>query len=123
MSYEIERLHIEQLILSCFINQLRTNELDQLEFREYRLPFELFKANRTNALCAKAILNLQEQDRPIDDLLILCYIEKHEPINETEWLELVSNLWSTFDTMILYLDQLRELDKEEIKINRLKAIR
>lgn len=123
MDYTIERLHIEQLILSCFINQLKTNELDQMELREYKLPYKLFKANRTNLLTAKAIFNLQEESKPIDDLLILCYIEKHTSINEVEWLELNSTLWATFDTMITYLDYLKELDQEEIKEKRLKAIR
>lgn len=122
-NYKIERLHIEQLVLSCFINQLRNTELDQMEFREYKLPFKLFKANKTNQLTAKAIFNLQEQNKPIDDLTILCYIEKHIKINEVEWLELVSNLWCTFDTMIVYLEELKEIDEKEELRNKLKAIR
>lgn len=112
MNYNIEKIHVEQFILSCFINQNRTNELDQIEYRDFVLPYELFNANITNKLCAKAIYNLQKENKPIDDLLILCYIEKHIEINQDEWLELVGNLWSTFDTMILYLERLKVLDKE-----------
>lgn len=119
----ILRLHIEQLILSCFLNQTRTNELDQMEFREYKLPFELFKANKTHKLCAKAIYNLQEENKPVDDLIVLDYIEKHMSINQDEWLDIVSNLWCTFDTMISYMNMLKELDEEEIKKEKLKAIR
>ena len=121
-NYSIQRLHIEQLILSCFLNQIRTNELDQLEFREYKLPFELFKANKTNKLCAKAIFNLQEEKKPIDDLTVLCYIQKHMEVNQEEWLELVSNLWSTYDTMLLYLDMLKDLDEEEVKMKILESL-
>lgn len=122
MNYQIERLHIEQYILSCFINQNRCNELDQLEYREFELPYNLFKANITNKLCAKAIYNIQKEQGPIDDQTILCYIEKHIEINQVEWLELVGNLWSTYDTMITYLNRLKKIDKEESKMMKLDEI-
>lgn len=120
--YKIERLHIEQLILSCFINQTKTNEIDQMEFREYKLPFKLFKANKTNQLTAKAIYNMQNENEPIDDLTVLCYIQKHIQINELEWLELISILWCTFDTMNLYLKRLKVLDDEEKKLKILEGL-
>lgn len=123
MESKIERLHIEQMILSCMINQHLNNELDQLEFREYKLPFELFKANKSNQLCAKAIFNMQEENKPVDDMTILSYIEKFTSINQIEWLELISSTWTTYDTMIIYINHLLEIDKEENKAKRLKAIR
>lgn len=123
MSYKIERIHIEQLILSCFLNQARTNEIDQMEFREYRLPFEIFKANKTIKMTAKAIFNLQEKNIPVDDVTVLAYIEDRAKIDVQEYLEIFAYHWTTFDTMISYLDRLKSIDEDEEKIKKLKAMK
>lgn len=114
-TYKVERLHIEQLILSCFLNQHRTNEIDQMEFREYKLPFELFKASRTTKMISKAIYNFQLENKAVDEVLILEYIKEKTNINELEVLEILSSTWCTYDTMITYIDMLKEIDKNEIK--------
>ncbi len=111
----IQRVHIEQLILSSFINQLRTNEIDQIEFQDMRIPFKLFKANKTHQLVAKAIFNLQEESKMIDDVNILAYIERFTTVNENEFLDASCCLWTTFDTMMGYLKMLEEIDREEEK--------
>lgn len=117
------RLHIEELILSCYLNQNRTNELDQMEFKDYKIPFELFKANKTNKLCAKAILNLQEENKPIDDVIVLEYVQSRTKIIESEWLNLLSKDWCTFDTFLQYVKMLKDIDNEEKISNKLKAMR
>lgn len=114
-NFNIERLHIEQLILSCFLNQHRTTELDEMEFREYKLPFELFKASRTTKMISKAIYNFQLENKPVDEVLILEYIKKQTHINEIEVLDILSCTWCTFDTMISYIEMLKEIDKNEKK--------
>lgn len=122
INYDVKRIHIEQTILSSFLNQDKTNEMDQMEFRDMKLPFELFKSSITSKLIAKAIYNLQEDNKPIDDLLVLSYITKHTSINSSEYLQFSCATWVTFDTMNLYLNQLREIDKEEELQNILKGI-
>lgn len=118
----VQRIHIEQLILSCFLNQNRSLPLDELEFKDIKLPFELFKASRTTKMIAKAIYNLQVENKPIDDLTVLCYIEKHAQINKQEFLEISCRLWVSFDTMNNYLKELRLIDKEEEKERILRGL-
>lgn len=118
----ILRIHIERQILSSFINQQYTHILDEIEFKDMRLPFELFLSNRAIKMTAKAIYNLQEEKKPIDDLNVLCYIEKHASINEVEWLEIIAKNPLTFDTMNLYMNQLREMHEEQIKNEILESI-
>jgi len=74
INYNIQREHIEGLILSCFLNQHRTLEMDKMEFEAYKLPFELFKANNTHKMISKAIYNLQCEKLPVDDVNVHAYI-------------------------------------------------
>lgn len=121
-NYNIQRLHIEQLILSCFINQNRTLPMDEMEFKDIKIPFELFRANRTTKMIAKAIYNLQEEDKPVDDVNVITYIQKHTTLNEQEFLEINCMTWVGFDTMNLYLKQLKDLDDEEKKNEILRVL-
>lgn len=123
MNHEIKRLHIESLILSCFINQNRTQDLDKIEFEVYKIPFELFKASMTSKMIAKAIRILQDESKPIDDVLILDFIQsKTNKLDVSAYLEIMSYTWCSFDTMISYLNQLKEIDKEEEKRKRLNEL-
>ena len=123
INYQIKREHIEGLILSCFLNQHRTLELDKMEFEAYKLPFELFKANNTHKMIAKAIYNLQIEKRPVDEILIHDYISKRAKLNEDEYLQTCSYTWCSFETMEHYLKELELLDREDEKMKLLKGLR
>lgn len=112
-NYNIQRLHIEQLILSTLINAHLSHPMDEIEFEQYKIPFKLFKANRTHTLIAKAIHNLREENKNVDDVNVLCCIQKHTALNEQEYLEVSSYTWTTFDMMLKWVKQLTEIDKEE----------
>ena len=123
INYNIQREHIEGLILSCFLNQHRTLEMDKMEFESYKLPFELFKANNTHRLIAKAIYNLQCENIPVDDIIVHTYITKRAKLNEDEYLQTSCYTWCSFETMLAYLKQLQELEKEDERINLLKGLK
>lgn len=114
------RLEIEQLILITLLSQDKTNELDKMELEDYKLDFNLFKSNKTHKLVSKAIHNLQEQNIPISDITVEKYIKDHTRLNSEEFLDLYSKLWVTFDTMTKYVDHLKVIDDEEMKLNLLK---
>jgi hypothetical protein len=98
------------------------NELDKLEYEDYTLPYELFKANRTHKLIAKAIFNLKEQKVPVSDLTVHNYIEEITEINQSEFIDLISKTCVTFDTALKYIEHLRDIDKKESKLNKLKGM-
>jgi hypothetical protein len=123
INYNIKREHIEGLILSCFLNQHRTLELDKMEFEQYKLPFELFKANNTHKMIAKAIYNLQNENKVVDEVLIHDYITSKAKLNEEEYLQVHSYTWCSFDTMLSYLKMLEDLDKEEKRMELLRGLR
>jgi hypothetical protein len=123
INYNIKREHIEGLILSCFLNQHRTLELDKMEFEAYKLPFELFKANNTHRMIAKAIYNLQNENKVVDEVLIHDYITSKTKLNEEEYLQVHTYTWCSFDTMLSYLKMLEDLDKEEKRMELLKGLR
>jgi len=123
INYNIKREHIEGLILSCFLNQHRTLELDKMEFEAYKLPFELFKANNTHRMIAKAIYNLQNENKVVDEVLIHEYITSKTKLNEEEYLQVHTYTWCSFDTMLSYLKMLEDLDKEEKRMELLKGLR
>lgn len=121
INYTIQRNHIEGLILSCLLNQHRTLDLDKIEFEAYKLPFELFKANYTHRMVAKAIYNLQCEGMPVDDVIIHDYISKKTKLNEEEYLQLHCYTWCSYETMLAYVKMLKDLDEEESRLNLLKA--
>lgn len=121
INYKIERLHIEQLILVTYLNQNKGHLLDELELKDAKIPYELFKANKTTKMIAKAIHNLQVENKPIDEDIVLAYIEKFTEINTNEWIDLNCKLWVTFDTMSLYIKQLKNIDNEENKLKLLEG--
>ena len=121
INYTIQRTHIEGLILSCLLNQHRTLEMDKMEFESYKLPFELFKANYTHRMVAKAIYNLQCEGIPVDDVIVHDYISKKTKLNEEEYLQLHCYTWCSYETMLAYVKMLKDLDEEESRLNLLKA--
>ena len=123
INYNIKREHIEGLILSCFLNQHRTLELDKIEFEAYKLPFQLFKANNTHRMIAKAIYNLQNENKVVDEVLIHDYITSKAKLNEEEYLQVHSYTWCSFETMLSYLKILEDLDKEEKRMELLRGLR
>ena len=121
INYTIQRNHIEGLILSCLLNQHRTLEMDKMEFESYKLPFELFKANYTHRMVAKAIYNLQCEGIPVDDVIVHDYISRKTKLNEEEYLQLHCYTWCSYETMLAYVKMLKDLDEEESRLNLLKA--
>ena len=122
-NYAITRNHIEGLILSCFLNQHRTLELDKMEYKSYKLPFELFKANYTHRIVAKAIYNLQLEKKPVDENIVHDYLTKRVKFDEMEYLALHSYTWVSFETMLMYLRELENINREDEKIELLKGLR
>lgn len=116
------RLEIEQLILSSFLFQDIMSELDKIEFEDYILPYELFKANRTHKLISKAIFNLKEKKVPVSDLTVLNYIEENTEINNMEFLNVISKSCVTFDTTMKYIEHLKDIDEKENKKNKVRGI-
>ena len=116
------RLEIEELILSSFLYQDLCNELDKCDYEDFILPYNHFKATRTNKLIAKAIYVLQEKKMPISDITVLNFIQEKTNVNEIEFLELLSKTNVTFSTMLKYLEHLKEIDKEESIKNKLGVI-
>lgn len=121
-NYQVQRKHIEQLILSTLLNGHLSHPMDEIEFEQYKIPFKLFKANRTHTLIAKAIHNLREENKNVDDVNVLCYIQKHTTLNEQEFLEVSSYTWTTFDMMLKWVKQLKEIDQEEEKRKILEGV-
>lgn len=112
-NYNIERKHIEDLILSCFLNSHILTPLDEIELNEAKIPFELFKASRTNKMTAKAIHNLSEKGLPYDDVNVLYYIKEQTEINEHEYFQISCSGVVCYDTMMKYIKRLEIIDKEE----------
>tara|TARA_R110002096_G_scaffold262699_1_gene456199 strand:- start:347 stop:712 length:366 start_codon:yes stop_codon:yes gene_type:complete len=117
------RLEIEELILVSFLNQdICMNELDKMEYEDFKLPYNLFNATRTNKLVAKAIFNLQEENKPVSDLTVHHYITEITYVNQDEYINLISKLPVTFDTMQKYLDMLAKISSDEEKLEILRSL-
>ena len=122
MSLQIQRQHIEETILCAFLYQNISLPMDEIELKDTKIPFKLFKANRTIRMVAKAIHILQEEKTPIDEVNVMCYIEKHTTINSEEMLSLLKHSIVSYDSMTYYLNQLIEIDREEEKIKILQGV-
>lgn len=122
-NFNVERHHVEGLILSCYLNVNKAFPLDRIEIEDYIIPFELFTANRTNKLVAKAIYNFQKEKMPIDEVLIYDYITSKTTLEDENFTYLATLLWVGFDTMLKYIEMLKEIDKNEKLMERLKALR
>jgi len=116
------RLEIEQLILNTFLQQDKASDMDKVEIEDYKIDYKLFKSNKTNKLVAKAISNLQANKEPISEIMVEQYISKRTRLDVLQYLELTSKLWVTFDTMLKYMDKLKEINYEDFKEETLKAI-
>jgi hypothetical protein len=118
----IMRLPIEYGILSSLLHRqyIRDDELDK--FLNFKLDADLFKANRTTKLVAKAIFNHMEEDLPFDDVLIEQYILKRTTMDFVEWTEIMSRLPMTFDSLLYYEKILKDMDKEEVLAKKMQEI-
>lgn len=113
INHNIERLHIEKYIIATFLDQNNSFPMDEVELRDAKIPFELFKANRLTKMISKAIYNFQQEAKPIDEDLILCYIQKHSNVNLEEWMAISCVKGGSFDSMNFYIKELQKIDKEE----------
>jgi hypothetical protein len=104
------RLPIEKAILATFLYRDLLSEKDYDLIFDYKIPYNLFKANRTHKLIAKAIFNLSNDDMPYDEITVLNFVSKQISINEVEWLDVLSANPITFHTMKGYVRQLEEIN-------------
>lgn len=117
------RRDIEKLILSTYLNYNRTFFLDNVEIYDFKCPYKLFKANFTYKLVSKAIFNLQSENKPLDDFVVLEYIEKNgAKFNPNDYLDIITATWCSFETFKKYILMLEEIEKEEDLKNKLGAI-
>lgn len=117
------RYDIERLILSTYLNMDRTYFIDSVEIYDFKCPYELFKASYTTRLISKAIFNLQSDKKPLNDFVILDYLEKNKAkFSQTQFLEIITASWVTYETMIKYINMLKDLTKEEELKNKLEGI-
>ena len=117
------RYNIEILILSTYLNMDRTFFVDSVEIYDFKCPYELFKASYTTKLVSKAIFNLQSDKKPLNDFVILDYLEKNKAkFCQTQFLEIITASWVTYETMIKYINMLKDLTKEEELKNKLEGI-
>ena len=110
------KLALEESILVSFLDQNNMNELDMMEYQDFKIPYEHFNSNRTTLLVSKAIFNLQANYEAITEDNVYHYISKFTEINSQEWLRLICKLGFSFDTMKLQLKKLIEINNE-IKVN------
>lgn len=117
------RYSIEILILSTYLNMDRTFFTDSIEIYDFKCPYELFKASYTTRLISKAIFNLQSDKKPLNDFVILDYLEKNKvKFSQTQFLEIITASWVTYETMMKYINMLKDLTKEEELKNKLEGI-
>lgn len=110
----ISRHHIETYILGSVINGHICPPLDEMEFMEMQLEYDLFKATYTNKLVAKAIFNMKNEGLPIDDVLLKNYIDsKTDKLNYIEYLNIICAGTGSFISVQNYLKVLKDIDKEE----------
>lgn len=110
------KLSLEESILVSFLNQSYTNELDMMEYNDFKIPYEHFNSNQTIKLVSKAIFNLQGLNEAITEESVFNYISKFTSVQNDDYIRLISKLGFSFDTMKLQLKKLIEIN-EEIKIN------
>ena len=90
----------------------RTYFIDSVDIYDFKCPYELFKASYTTKLISKAIFNLQGEKKPLNDFMILDYLEKNKvKFCQTQFLEIISTSWVTYETMIKYINMLKEDNK------------
>ena len=117
------RYDIERLILSTYLNMDRTYFIDSVDIYDFKCPYELFKSSYTTKLISKAIFNLQGEKKPLNDFMILDYLGKNKvKFCQAQFLEIISTTWVTYETMIKYINMLKEITKEEDLKNKLEGI-
>ena len=117
------RYDIEKLILSTYLNMDRTFFTDSVDIYDLKCPYKLFKASYTTKLIAKAIFNLQSDKQPLNDFMIISYLEdKKVKFDEIQFEQIVTATWCTYETMIKYIDVLKSIEKEEDLKNKLEGI-
>ena len=117
------RYDIERLILSTYLNMDRTYFIDSVDIYDFKCPYELFKSSYTTKLISKAIFNLQGEKKPLNDFMILDYLEKNKvKFCQSQFLEIITTSWVTYETMVKYINMLKEITKEEDLKNKLEGI-
>ena len=110
------KLALEESILVSFLDQNNMNELDMMEYNDFKIPYEHFNSNTTTKLVSKAIFNLQGLNEAITEENVFYYISKFRNLENEDYIRLISKLGFSFETMKLQLKKLIEIN-EEIKVN------
>lgn len=110
------KLALEESILVSFLDQNNMNELDMMEYQDFKIPYEHFNSNTTTKLVSKAIFNLQGLNEAITEENVFYYISRFTDIQTNNYIRLIARCGFSFDTMKKQLKKLIEIN-EEIKIN------
>lgn len=120
----INRKHIEYYILGSLINQDIALPLDEIEFLDMTLEYKLFKSTITSKMVAKAIYNMQVEKFPVCDVTVLDYIKKRtNKLDEHLFYEIVGSGHGSYLSILRYLEYLKEIDKNDELMERLKVLR
>lgn len=92
------------------------NELDMMEYQDFKIPYEHFNSNTTTKLVSKAIFNLQGLNEAVTEENVFYYITRFTDIQNNDYIRLIARCGFSFDTMKKQLKKLIETN-EEIKIN------
>lgn len=110
------KLALEESILVSFLDQNNMNELDMMEYQDFKIPYEHFDSNHTTKLVSKAIFNLQGLNEAITEENVFYYISRFTDIQNNDYIRLIARCGFGFDTMKKQLKKLIEIN-EDIKIN------
>ena len=110
------KLALEESILVSFLDQNNMNELDMMEYQDFKIPYEHFNSNTTTKLVSKAIFNLQGLNEAITEENVFYYISRFTDIQNNDYIRLIARCGFSFDTMKKQLNMLIKIN-EEIKVN------
>lgn len=110
----IAREHVEKHILGSILNGHVCPPLDEMEFMDLQIDYKIFTTSYTIKMIAKAIYNMKNENLPIDDLLVLEYIQnKTDKLNQHEYYDIVCSGTGSYLSVCNYIKLLEKIDKEQ----------
>ena len=114
VSYDNIRTNMERTILTTFLYQDLMPSKDFIEILRYRLDYNLFKGNLTIKSVAKAIRIFQDDELPIDDILIVNFLSKKMAVDYDEFTKILTTLCVPYRTLMSYIDKLKENENKTV---------